>query len=217
MSNSSSKIEKNIFLFSKTSHPDVTHIPILNTLFLEPAINFDDYDAIVLTSKQAVTALEKISPKWRGVPALSIASKTEEMVRSAGGTLLDRGNGYGDSLDDIIVKNYADLRWLYPRPKVVASNFKERVKERGIVMDDVVVYETSCNQTCRDMELPENAVLIFTSPFTIECFLELYEFKTSYQVIAIGATTAKALPAEVKHLMPDTPNVDACVALAKQL
>ncbi len=206
-----------IYLFSKTSHPDVIHVPVLNTLFLQPAINFDDYDAIVLTSKQAVTALEKISPKWREIPALSIASKTEEMVRSAGGRLLDRGNGYGDSLDDIIVRKYSSLRWLYPRPKVVASNFKERVKERGIVMDDVIVYETSCNQTCRDIELPDDAILIFTSPFTIECFLELYEFKASYQVVAIGTTTAKALPEEVKYLMPDTPNVDACVALAEQL
>lgn len=210
-------LKSSVFLFSKTSHPDVTHVPVLNTLFLQPAINFDDYDAIVLTSKQAVTALAKISPKWKSVPALSIASKTEEMVRNAGGTLLDRGDGYGDSLDDIIVKKYADLRWLYPRPKVVASNFKERVKERGIVMDDVIVYETSCNQSCKDIELPEDAILIFTSPFTIECFLELYEFRTSYQVIAIGTTTAKALPEDVTYVMPDTPNVDACVALAKQL
>jgi uroporphyrinogen-III synthase len=206
-----------IYLFSKTSHPDVIHVPVLNTLFLQPAINFDDYDAIVLTSKQAVTALEKISPKWREIPALSIASKTEEMVRSAGGRLLDRANGYGDSLDDIIVRKYSSLRWLYPRPKVVASNFKERVKERGIVMDDVIVYETSCNQECRDITLPDDAILIFTSPFTIECFLEFYEFKASYQVVAIGTTTAKALPEEVIYLMPDTPNVDACVALAEQL
>lgn len=210
-------IKNSIFLFSKTSHPDVTHIPILNTLFLQPTINFDDYDAIVLTSKQAVTALEKISPKWRKIPALSIAFKTEVMVEKAGGTLLDRGDGYGDSLDDIIVKKYASMRWLYPRPKIVASNFKERVKERGIVMDDVIVYETSCNRACQDIELPDDAVLIFTSPFTIECFLEIYEFKASYQVIVIGTTTAKALPKDVKYSMPDTPNVDACVALAKQL
>ncbi|MGB5966172.1 MAG: uroporphyrinogen-III synthase [Sulfurimonadaceae bacterium] len=210
-------IKNSVFLFSKTSHPDVTHIPILKTLFLQPTINFDDYDAIVLTSKQAVLALEKISPKWRKIPALSIASKTEEMVKNAGGTLLERGNGYGDSLDDIIVRKYASLRWLYPRPKVVASNFKERVKERGIVMDDVIVYETSCNTVCRDIELPDDAILIFTSPFTIECFLELNEFKESYQVIAIGTTTAKALPDNVKYFMPDEANVNACVQLAKTL
>lgn len=209
--------KSSIFLFSKTSHPDVTHVPILNTTFLQPAINFDDYDAIVLTSKQAVLALEKISEKWRELPVLSIASKTEEMVREAGGTLLERGNGYGDCLDDLIAKKYASLRWLYPRPRVAASNFKERVKERGINMDDVVVYETSCNRACGNIKLPEDAVLIFTSPFTVECFLELYEFKRGHQVIVIGATTAKALPVEVPYLMPETPSIDACVMLAKRL
>ena len=208
---------KNIFLFSKTSHPDVTHIPILNTNFLKPNINFENYDAIVLTSKQAVTALDNISPKWKSIPALSIASKTEEMVRNAGGTLLDRGEGYGDMLDDIIATKYATLRWLYPRPKIVASNFKERVKARGIVMDDVIVYETSCNETCKEILLPEDAILIFTSPFTIECFMKFYEFKSSYKVIAIGKTTAAALPKNVNYVMPDTPNVDACVTLARKL
>ena len=217
MSISSSKLKESIYLFSKTSHPDVTHIPILNTNFLQPDINFENYDAIVLTSKQAVTALENISEQWKKIPALSIASKTEEMVKHAGGTLLDRGNGYGDTLDDIIATKYASLRWLYPRPKVVASNFKERVKERGIVMDDVVVYETSCNETCKEIVLPEDTILIFTSPFTIECFLEFYEFKRSYRVIAIGKTTASALPKNIDFVMPNTPNVDACVTLAKKL
>lgn len=210
-------MKNNIFLFSKTTHSDVIHIPILSTLYLQPTVNFDDYDAIVLTSKQAVTALEKISAKWKKIPALSIASKTEEMVRDAGGTLLERGNGYGDSLDDIIVKKYADKRWLYPRPKVVASNFKERVIEAGVDMDDIVVYETSCNRSCGEIVLPDDAVLIFTSPFTIGCFLELFAFKPTHRIVVIGTTTAKALPGEVEYLLPEVPNVDACVALAKRL
>ncbi len=206
-----------IFLFSKTSHPDVTHVPILETHFLQPTIDFHDYDAIVLTSKQAVTALEQISPEWKKLPALSVSAKTEEMVKKAGGTLLERGDGYGDSLDEIIVNKYASLRWLYPRPKVVASNFKERVKEKGVVMDDVIVYETSCNNSCGDIVLPDNAILIFTSPFTIACFSELFSFQTGFRVVVIGATTAKALPKGVKFVMPDIPNVDGCVAIAKQL
>ncbi len=208
---------KNIYLFSKTTHPDVIHVPILNTLFLQPKIDFSNYDAIVLTSKQAVTALENISPDWKKIPALSIASKTEAMVRDAGGLLLEKGDGYGDSLDDIIAKKYAAYRWLYPRPKVVASNFKERVKEGGVDIDDVVVYETSCNETCQNIDLPDDATLIFTSPFTIECFLKFYTFKSSYKVVAIGKTTAKALPKEVTYVMPKTPKVDACVTLAQQL
>ena len=164
-----------------------------------------------------MTALEKISPKWKSIPALTIASKTEAMVKSAGGILLDRGDGYGDTLDDIIASKYATLRWLYPRPKVVASNFKERVKAHGIAIDDAIVYETSCNESCSKTQLPEDAILIFTSPFTIECFMKFYQFKNSYCVIVIGKTTASALAKTVNYKMPNTPNVDACVSLAKKI
>ncbi len=210
-------IKSSIFLFSKTSHPDVTHIPVLATHFFQPKIDFRQYDAIVLTSKQAVTALEKISSDWKAVPALSVASKTAEMVEKAGGKLLETGDGYGDSLADIIMNNYASYRWLYPRPAVVASDFKERVKRAGVRMDDIIVYETSCNRACRDIKLPDGAILVFTSPFTIACFMEFFTFKSSYKVVVIGKTTAKALPKNIKYQMPDVPTVDASVLLAKKL
>jgi len=84
-------------------------------------------------------------------------------------------------------------------------------------MEDAIVYETSCNITCETLELPDDAILILTSPFTIACFLEILTFKESYRVIAIGKTTAKALPEQVAYVMPETPNVDSCVALAKKI
>lgn len=211
------KSKKTIFLFSKTTHPDVTHVPILKTRFFQPEIDFSRYDAIVLTSKQAVTALQKISPEWKNVPALSVASKTADMVRRAGGRVLESGKGYGDSLADIIINNYRAYRWLYPRPMVAASDFKERVKAAGVAMDDVVLYETLCNHACQEIQLPDNATLIFTSPFTIACFLELWSFKESYKVVVIGKTTAKALPAGVKYVMPDEPSVEASVLMAQKL
>ena len=206
-----------IFLFSKTPHPDVTHIPILKTSFLQPDIDLSRYDAIVLTSKQAVTALDKISPGWKRLPALTVAAKTAEMVKEAGGCFLETGNGYGEGLSEIIISRYGSYRWLYPRPKVVASDFKERVMEAGVKIDDVVVYETSCNQACRELNLPDNAVLVFTSPLTIACFLEFFAFKEGHKVVVIGKTTAKALPRYLKYHMPEEPTVEASVQLAQTL
>jgi len=209
--------ENSIFLFSKTPHSGVTHLPILETLFFQPAIDFSRYDAIVLTSKQAVAALEKISPDWRSVPVLSVSSKTAETVRKAGGKLLETGGGYGDSLAEIIIKKYASYRWLYPRPRVVASDFKESVLKAGVKMDALIVYETTCNPACQNIELPDDATLIFTSPFTVACFLEFFELKTSHKVVVIGKTTAKALPRQIKYCMPDEATVDAAVLLAQKL
>jgi len=206
-----------IFLFSKTSHPDVTHIPILKTHFLQPDIDFSRYDAIVLTSKQAVTALDKISAQWKTLPVLTVAAKTAETVREANGRLLETGDGYGDSLSEIIIHKYGSYNWLYPRPKVVASDFKERVAEAGVNIEDVVVYETSCNQECQKAQLPDDAVLVFTSPLTIACYLEFFAFKPDHKVVVIGKTTAKALPSAVKYRMPQEPTVEASVQLAQTL
>ncbi len=209
--------KNSIFLFSKTPQSGVTHVPILDTIFFQPEIDFSRYDAIVLTSKQAVAALEKISPSWRYVPVLSVSSKTAETVRKCGGKLLETGAGYGDSLAEIIIKKYASYRWLYPRPRVAASDFKASVVKAGVKMDDAIVYETSCNEECQNMGLPDNATLIFTSPSSVACFLEFFELKTSYKVVVIGKTTAKALPQQTKYCMPDEATVDAAVLLAQKL
>ena len=115
-----------IYLFSKTSHPDVRHIPILSTEFFQPYIDFGKYDAIVLTSKQAVPALCRIDVSWKTVPLLTIAEKTADEARKAGASVMLSGDGYGDSLAEIIINGFADKRWLYPRPEVVASDFGQK-------------------------------------------------------------------------------------------
>lgn len=204
-----------IYLFSKTPHSDVEFIPILETHFFYPNIDFQRYDAIVITSKVAIEALENISTIWREKPILSIASSTHRLAEHYGAKLLARGDGYGDSLYDIIVNRYSHLKWLYPRPKRVASDFFTRVIAAGVTMEDVEVYETTCNKNYSHLEIKSEDVIIFTSPFSIECFSQYYTFAPQQKVVAIGKTTAKALPLHVVPVVSDTPSVEACVALAK--
>lgn len=206
-----------IYLFSKTEHAEVTHVPILLTEFFQPEIDYTHYDAIVLTSKQAVVALEQINHEWIQLPVLTIADFTAKQARDAGANVLEHGEGYGDSLAEIIINGYPTLRWLYPRPEVVASDFAQRVVAAGVCMEGVVVYKTTCNTEVASLHLEEDAILIFTSPLTIECFLQQHQFHASHTVIAIGLTTASALPDTVKVLMPKKPSVQGCVDLAKAL
>jgi len=60
-------------------------------------------------------------------------------------------------------------------------------------------------------------VLIFTSPFTIACFLESYAFKPTHTVIAIGKTTRASLPDGLQVYMPEKTSVESCVDLALEL
>lgn len=206
-----------IYLFSKTPHSDVDFVPVLSTEFFQPAIDFAKYDAIVLTSKQAVTALEKIDRTWTTLPVLTVADLTAKMAEDAGATVISRGNGYGDTLADIIINAHMKKRWLYPRPEVVASDFGQKVRDAGVDLDDVVVYKTSCNADASHKSIEDDAVLIFTSPFTIACFLDFYSFKSTHMVIAIGKTTQTALPKGLQVYLPEKTSVESCVRLAQKL
>jgi len=214
---SSDNLTSKIYLFSKTAHPDVHYIPILSTEFFQPDIDFSQYDAIVLTSKQAVPALNKISSGWKEVPLLTIAEKTAEEARKAGATVMLSGDGYGDSLAEIIINGFSDKKWLYPRPEIVASDFGQKVRDAGVQMDEAVVYKTTCNQDTAGLVIEDDAMLIFTSPFTIECFLKYYQFKPTQKVVAIGRTTAAALPKDIKYHMPEKPTVENSVLLAQHI
>lgn len=206
-----------IYLFSKTRNTEVVHVPILLTEFLQPVIDYTHYDAIVLTSKQAAIALEQINHDWIRLPVLTIADFTAKQARDFGAQVLEHGGGYGDTLAEIIINGYSTWRWLYPRPEVVASDFAKRVSDAGVCMKGVVVYKTTCNADVATLALEHDAILIFTSPFTIKCFLQQHRFSASHTIIAIGATTASALPDTVEALMPKTPSVQGCVDLAKTL
>lgn len=210
-------MSRTIYLFSKTSHPDVVHVPILATEFLSPTIDLTQYDAIVLTSKQAISALERITQAWRELEVLSVAGPTAKMAEDAGAKVIDVGNGYGDSLADIIIQAHAQKRWLYPRPEVVASDFSDVVRAAGVSLDDVIVYKTSCDLEAAKRVIEEEAVLIFTSPSAIECFLRSHTFTSAQKVVVIGKTTEAALPDDVRAYVSEKTSVESCVRLAREL
>jgi len=205
----------NIFLFSKTSYPGVNHIPILEATYLQPSIDFSAYDYIIATSKEVFTALNKIG-SWKHLPVLAISDSTAKAAQEDGAKVLDVAGGYGKSIVALINKKYADLKALQPHAKVLAYDIETALKESGVYVDSVVVYETACMED-RTIELPERAVCIFTSPSSIKCFEKLYEFLPSYTIICIGETTRSALPEGVDAVVSEKTSVASCVQRAESL
>jgi uroporphyrinogen-III synthase len=205
-----------IYLFSRTPHPDAIHIPILRITYLKPKIDYRAYDAIIVTSKEAVDALESLGGEWKGLPLLCVGAKTAEHARRRGGRVLQNAQGYGDELEALGREEYPKLRWLYARPRQVASDFAERLRRAGVSVTDVVLYETSCNPEA-ELAIEAEAVLAFTSPSAVACFLQRSGFRPTHRVVVIGTTTMAALPAGVEARMPGTTSVDALVRLAGEI
>jgi len=204
-----------IFLFSKTPFLGVNHIPVLKVTYLQPSIDFSAYDYIIATSKEVFAALDKIG-SWKHLPVLAISDSTAEAAQEEGAKVLDIAQGYGKGVVRLIHEKYTDLRALYPHAKVIAYDIETALSQSGVSVDSFVVYETSCMHSIA-IELPEDAVCIFTSPSSIKCFEKLYGFLPDYKIVCIGETTRSALPEGVDAIVSEKTSVASCVQRAESL
>lgn len=207
-------ISEPVYLFSLSSHPLATSVNSLDITLFKPSIDFSQYDYFILTSKQAVQALkqyDKASYIHKGAVAISAA--TAKSYEAIGGAVLEQGEGYGDNLEAIIKKYDKSLKWLYIRAKEIASDFAKNCREDGYNIEEVVAYESRCSQAIEEVSLPSQAVLIFTSPSSVKCFLQHHTILPTHRVIVIGKTTAKALPQGVKCELPMQKSIDSCLEL----
>ena len=207
-----------IYLFSISSHSEAIHVNPLDITFFQPDIDFYSYDYFIVTSKQAVKALQQYKLSNDALkPALCISNATAKAYENLGGTVLDVGAGYGDDLTHIITAYPKQTKWLYLRAKEVASELATRCQQEGYAVDEVILYESVCSQQMQKVMIQENAILIFTSPSSVKCFLEFHSIQPTHKVIVIGTTTAKALPANTQKYLSKEKTIASCIELARDL
>jgi uroporphyrinogen-III synthase len=206
-----------VYLFSISSHPDAISINSLDITFFKPDIDFSNYDSLIITSKQASTALGQYKKEeYIHLPALCVSVQSAKSYEALGGEVLDIGGGYGDNLVDKIRSYPKTKRWLYLRAKIVASDFVEICRDEGYTIDESIVYESDCSQAINKVEVEDEAILIFTSPSSVRCYLKNHAFSEGQTLIVIGKTTAKALPAGVNYILSDKTSIESCITIAKE-
>ncbi len=207
-----------VYLFSISSHPDTVSVNSLSITFLQPEIDFSKYDAFIITSKQASKALEQYQTQlFQNIPALCVSKASAKSYEAIGGRVLDVGEGYGDNLVQKI-KNYPkSMRWLYLRAKVVASDFVFVSKKEGYLIDEAIVYVSECSKDILNVEVVEESILIFTSPSSLECFLQTHTLSKRSTLIVIGKTTAKAVPKGIEYHISEKTTIESCMELAKSI
>ena len=206
-----------IYLISQTPYPGVIHIPILQIRFFAPSIDFSIYQGLIFTSKQAIKSLEHYPSDWKSLPCICVSESTAITASEAGIKEITIAGGYGESIPDLEILTEKKGKWLYLRPKVIASGWTERAKEQGVEIDEIIVYETVCNT---DGELPileKNGILVFTSPSSIECFFQRYSLCESHEAVVIGKTTQAALPAGIKSTLSESTSVASCLKKAREI
>ena len=207
-----------IYLLSPTAKEGTEHLPMITFRLLEVVLNVETYDLLMFTSKQAVISAEALNPQWKNIPCLAIGKATANQIEALGGVVAYHPETfYGQSLGVDIIKKFKDKKILYIRPKVVSFDSKVFLAKAGLFLDEKIIYETSCISYSEEEKPSKNAIIIFTSPSTIHCFLENFEWDKSYTAVVIGKSTKVHLPLNAKYEVADTPLISSCIEKSKQI
>ncbi|MBE0494942.1 MAG: uroporphyrinogen-III synthase [Campylobacterales bacterium] len=207
-----------IYLLGTTPHPKAKHLGVIEVCLLPLSFSCDGFDAIVLTSKSAVASLEASKISWHHLPVYVIGKGTQEAAQKAGATVAYVAKeAYGERFALETISLLQGKKVLFPRAKEVVSDVAGLLQKEGVLIHDVVAYETVC-VPCETLSPPlGTSVMIFTSPSSVRCFLRCFSWDSSWQAVSIGKKTAEAFPKEIiSHISP-VQTVDACVELAQGL
>jgi len=182
------------------------------------SINLKTCDMLMFTSKQAVLSANHIDKNWINYPCLAIGKATKSKIEELGGEVIYAPQSfYAEALVKDIQEKFADRKLLYLRPREVSFDSKTYLKEQDIELEEQIIYETSCVEYLKCKKPKENAIIIFTSPSTIKCFFENFEWCSSYRAVVIGKATVKHLPSYCEYNVSNEPLIRACIEKALEI
>lgn len=207
-----------IYLLSPLVKKDTVSLPMISFKTVVKEVDVSNFDVLMFTSKQAVKSIDQLNPEWRKIPSLAIGSATAMEIEKLGGEVLYQPNSfYGKTLSQDIIEKFYDKKILYLRPKEISFDSKSFLASSGINLAEKVIYETICIEYKENAKPIEDAIIIFTSPSTIHCFLKNFTWDTTYTAVVIGEATKEHLPKNAHYVVADIPRIDACIAKAKDI
>jgi uroporphyrinogen-III synthase len=203
-----------IYLLSNQKYDDVESIEIFKIKYISSNIDLSKYDALIFTSKNGIYSINSFNEKWKTLPSYAIARKTSEVVLKTGGIVEFIGNSNsGDDFAKELIPLLKDKKVLYIRAKKVVSNLTSILKSNGIQVDELITYETVCNDI--DFEIEDDSTVIFTSPSSIKCFFKKFQWNETLKAVVIGETTSKFLPPNINFKISKETSIQECINLAK--
>ena len=204
-----------IYLLSNQIYAEVENLEVFKIEYIESKIDLLKYDALIFTSKNAVYSLESFNKDWKKIPSFAIAPKTAQVIEKLGGKIACTGiTSHGNDCAQELIALLKNKKVLYIKALKTVSNLVDILKNNDVLLDELVVYKTSCKKS--NVALENNSVFIFTSPSSVECFFQQYSWNDSYKAIVIGKTTALYLPKNVDYTISSETSIDECIKLAKQ-
>ncbi len=211
-------MKNNIYLLSSKKVGGAINLPVMEIKYINQNINFEEYDALVITSKYALTSIDSFASTWKEKPIYAIAPQTAKVVKELDGNLKFTGTtSNGNDFAFEIIERLKNKKVLYLRGEKAVSSLNDILNKANIKCDDIVVYKSICKEFGTKQILPKDSTIIFSSPSTIECFFKSYNWDESFKAIAFGRITANYLPKEIKVYIAKNTSLKDCILVAKEL
>ncbi|MBE2984683.1 uroporphyrinogen-III synthase [Campylobacter sp. RM9344] len=193
---------------------------VLNEIsFLKFDVNLNNYDALIITSKNSINALKfnEILPV-ENLQIYSIGKATSKAAMEFGfNKIYTAKNAHGNEFAHEILPFLAAKKVVFLRAKTTASNIFEILKNDGVSIDQIIAYENLYKPLKDEQRPPNGSVIIFTAPSAVRNFINNFGFDESYKVVAIGKTTANELKFAKNLKISQLQSVNECINIAKTL
>lgn len=194
---------------------DVIHLPVFDIKYLKFDVSLSDFDVVIISSKNAISALLYNDIKDRDILIYCLSLASANFARSKGFSKIISANAKNaDEFANFLNQNMGDVKALYLRGKVVSSDLKSMLKTR---LDELVCYE-SMEINSQILPPKDGSIIIFASPLNFKYFYKKFGWRDSYLAISIGTSTSAALKnAGLSFVQSQTPSIDKCIKLAREL
>ncbi|HEX7070400.1 MAG TPA: uroporphyrinogen-III synthase [Rhodothermales bacterium] len=172
----------------------------------------ESYAGIVVTSERAARCVVEsgVSGLWAGKPVYSVGPRTAEVLTEGGFEVEHPRAGTGSDLARIVIERHAgELPLLFPCGTRRRDELPALLKDAGIPLEELAVYETTPEEVIGVKDQPEPAWTVFFSPSGVETVgASIRRYWPVARRAAIGPTTAAALdesgmPAHAVATSPD--------------
>lgn len=210
--------QRAIYILSDAKLAGVINLRVIQTLPIQLLQDLSSFDALIFTSKNGIEHLNSFTDQWKQIPSYAISEKTAQLITKKGGKLVFTGsNGHGKEFARELSKELKGKKTAFIGAKNIVSNLVDILKDSGIDCVHIPIYETKCIEYKTKPVLEDDAVIIFSSPSTVECFFKNFKWEKGFDAISIGETTAKYFPKEIDPIIADNRSLQSCVEKALSL
>jgi len=209
---------KNIYILSDKNVKYAKNLPLINTKPILNEIDLKNYDGLIFTSKNAVIHLNSITKQWKDIPSYAISTQTAKQISKFGIKAAFVGKEkHGNEFAYELIKLLRNKKVAYIGAKKIVSNLIDILNENNVACEHIALYETVCVEYEEKIDLPDDSIIIFSSPSTIDSFFKNVNWKDSFRAISIGKTTMKYFPKNINVSISDNTTLESCVQKALNL